>query len=258
MSLEDPFFVVKDEVTKALNRTRSLHQRWKDLQCQEVVFSSKEEYHRTSTELRNSIRSIEWDLEDLEDTIAIVEKNPGRFRLDANEVLQRRLFIQSTRDEIADVKEKVHMRGRDSDQTVRKPLLENASSPARNPPKSSTAGYTRIPIQNDDDGDEDDTPHALVQQQASLVRQQDEQLVLISGSVGALKNMSREIGSELDQQALMLDEMGNEMESAESKLDSTLKKMAKVLRMSSDRRQWMAIGILSGILIVVIILLFAL
>ncbi len=27
------------------------------------------------------------------------------------------------------------------------PLLENASSPARNPPKSSTAGYTRIPIQ---------------------------------------------------------------------------------------------------------------
>ncbi len=56
--------------------------------------------------------------------------------------------------------------------------------------------------QNDDDGDEDDTPHALVQQQASLVRQQDEQLVLISGSVGALKNMSREIGSELDQQAL--------------------------------------------------------
>ena len=31
----------------------------------------------------------------------------------------------------------------------------------------------------------------------------------------------------------MLDEMGNEMESAESKLDSTLKKMAKVLRMSS-------------------------
>lgn len=63
------FVLPNSEVTKALNRTRSLHQRWKDLQCQEVVFSSKEEYHRTSTELRNSIRSIEWDLEDLEDTI---------------------------------------------------------------------------------------------------------------------------------------------------------------------------------------------
>ncbi len=62
------------------------------------------------------------DVSDL--AAAIVEKNPGRFRLDANEVLQRRLFIQSTRDEIADVKEKVHMRGRDSDQTVRKVPLE--------------------------------------------------------------------------------------------------------------------------------------
>jgi Syntaxin 6, N-terminal len=53
---------------------------------------------------------------------AIVEKNPGRFRLDSNEVIQRRYFIQSTRDEIADIKDKVQiqMRGRDVDHTARK------------------------------------------------------------------------------------------------------------------------------------------
>lgn len=39
-------------------------------------------------------------------------------------------------------------------------------------------------------------------QQASLVKQQEEQLVLISGSVGTLKSMSNRIGSELDEQAL--------------------------------------------------------
>jgi hypothetical protein len=43
---------------------------------------------------------------------------------------------------------------------------------------------------------------SVLQQQASLVKQQDEQLVLISGSVGTLKSMSRRIGSELDEQAL--------------------------------------------------------
>ena len=43
---------------------------------------------------------------------------------------------------------------------------------------------------------------SVLQQQASLVRQQDEQLVLISGSVGTLKSMSRRIGNELDEQAL--------------------------------------------------------
>lgn len=41
-----------------------------------------------------------------------------------------------------------------------------------------------------------------MQKQASLVKHQDEQLVLISNSVGALKSMSRQIGSELDEQAL--------------------------------------------------------
>jgi Syntaxin 6, N-terminal len=56
-----------------LNRTRGLYQRWKELRREEVVFVSNkdENLQRITTELRNSIRSIEWDLEDLEDTIGI-------------------------------------------------------------------------------------------------------------------------------------------------------------------------------------------
>ena len=53
-----------------------------------------------------------------------------------------------------------------------------------------------------EDGDEDRQVKSVLQQQASLVKQQDEQLVLISGSVGTLKSMSRRIGNELDEQAL--------------------------------------------------------
>lgn len=53
-----------------------------------------------------------------------------------------------------------------------------------------------------EDGDDDRQMKSVLQQQASLVKQQDEQLVLISGSVGTLKSMSRRIGSELDEQAL--------------------------------------------------------
>ncbi|EFX69800.1 hypothetical protein DAPPUDRAFT_113324 [Daphnia pulex] len=258
MSLEDPFFVVKDEVTKALNRTRGLYQHWQHLRKEGIVFS-KDEVQKTTAELRNSIRSIEWDLEDLEDTIAIVEKNPSRFRLNSAEVVQRRFFVQQTRDEIGNIKEKLQiMRGQDFDQSAKKPLLEN-SSPIRHAPKNSSAGYVRIPIQGDqEDGDDDRKMKSVLQQQASLVKQQDEQLVLISGSVGTLKSMSRRIGSELDEQALILDDMGHEMENTETKMDSTLKKMAKVLRMSNDRRQWIAIGILTGLMVIVIILFYVL
>lgn len=53
----------------------------------------------------------------------------------------------------------------------------------------------------------------------------------------------------------MLDEFGNELDSTDSKLDATMKKMGKVLHLSNnDRRQWLAILSLSILLLVVIIL----
>jgi syntaxin 6 len=51
-----------------------LYRRWLELQ-DDVDAISKEELEWTNTELRNSLRSIEWDLEDLEDTIDILFSN---------------------------------------------------------------------------------------------------------------------------------------------------------------------------------------
>lgn len=59
------------EVFKALNKTRGLYLRWTELQ-DESVCMTKDEVEWTNTELKNSLRSIEWDLEDLEDTIDIL------------------------------------------------------------------------------------------------------------------------------------------------------------------------------------------
>jgi syntaxin 6 len=60
------------EVSKALNKTRGLYRRWLELQEDIVSNITKEELEWTTTELRNALRSIEWDLEDLEDTIDIL------------------------------------------------------------------------------------------------------------------------------------------------------------------------------------------
>ncbi|XP_067630165.1 putative syntaxin 6 isoform X2 [Eurosta solidaginis] len=90
--------------------------------------------------------------------------------------------------------------------------------------------------------------------QQRLMQGQDEQLDMISDSIGTLKTVSRQIGVELDEQAVMLDDFGNEFDTTESKLDTTMKKVAKVLHMNNDKRQWAAIFILSALLIIVIIL----
>ncbi|XP_036147307.1 syntaxin-6 isoform X2 [Monomorium pharaonis] len=222
MTLENPFFVVKDEVCKALNKNRGLYGRWSELQNVTITsptgglsgsataISRTDELDWTTTELRKALRSIEWDLDDLEDTICIVEKNPTKFKIDNKELTVQRSFIEQAREEV-------------------KPLLDN--SPARVPANHGTTKYSKLENEIDSPNRQflSDTMH----QQNTMMRQQDEQLDMIGETVGTLKTVSRQINNELDEQAVMLDEFGNELETTDSKLDATMKKMAKVLHMSN-------------------------
>ncbi|CAH1179110.1 unnamed protein product [Phaedon cochleariae] len=252
MTLEDPFFVVKDEVFKALNKTRGLYLRWTELQDDSVSIT-KDEIEWTNTELKNSLRSIEWDLEDLEDTIDIVEKNPSKFKIDNKEITTRKHFIDTTKNEVKLMKEKINM-NRNRDRIARQPLLE--SSPARVTNSHNTTKYSKL--ENDLDSPQRQFLNETLNQQQYLSRQQEDHLEAISDSLGSLKIVSRHIGVELDEQAGMLDEFGTELENTDSKLDSTMKKVAKVLRMSNEGRQWTVIIILVLLLIIVISLFFIL
>ncbi|XP_060519681.1 syntaxin-6 isoform X2 [Cylas formicarius] len=227
MTLEDPFFVVKDEVFRALKKTRGLYRRWIDFQ-KESDLVTKEELEWTNTELKNSLRSIEWDLEDLEDTIDIVEKNPTKFKIDNKELTKRRHFIDSTKNEVQSMKDRINMnKHRERDLMSRQPLLNG--SPIRIGNMHSSAKYSKL------ENEIESPQHQFIhRQQIQEIQNQDEQLEAISDSLGSLKTVSRHIGIELDEQAGMLDEFGTELENTESKLDTTMKKVAKVLRISND------------------------
>uniref|UniRef100_A0A8D2DDV7 Syntaxin 10 n=1 Tax=Sciurus vulgaris TaxID=55149 RepID=A0A8D2DDV7_SCIVU len=200
MSLEDPFFVVRGEVQKAVNTARGLHQRWCEL-LQDGAAVGREELDWTTNELRNGLRSIEWDLEDLEETIGIVEANPGK------------PAAQKSHSDLLDASV-----------------------------VSATSRY-------------------IEQQQATqqlIMDQQDQQLEMVSGSIRVLKHMSSRVGEELDEQGIMLDAFAHEMDHTQSRMDRVLRKMAKVSHMTSDRRQWCAIAVLLGVLLLVLTLLFSL
>ncbi|XP_056614249.1 syntaxin-6 [Triplophysa dalaica] len=282
MSMEDPFFVVKGEVQKAVNNAQGLHQRWMEL-LQDAGGASKEEVDWTTNELRNSLRSIEWDLEDLDETInilsvlmcenqyldfvyvvfdirialtwdaSIVESNPKKFNLDAMELAKRKAFITSTRQTVKNLKD--HMTSPTgisvSERKNRQTLMGDSGS--RGPIwQPSGDKYTRL------DNELQSANSQFIEdqqtQQQLIAERQDEQLELVSGTIGILKNMSERVGQELDEQAVMLDDFSHDMDNTQSRLDSVMKKLAKVSHMTSDRRQWCAIGILLAILFVVIIL----
>lgn len=168
----------------------------------------------------------------LNNTLRIVEKNPTKFKIDNKELSSRRNFIDETREEVKKMKDKMNInRTRDRDRTARQPLLDTHNSPPRIPTSHGTTKYSKLENELDSPNRQflDDT----LAQQSRMFRDQDEQLEIISDSVGTLKTVSRQIGNELDEQAVMLDDFGNELENMDSKLDSTMKKMAKVLRLSN-------------------------
>ncbi len=90
----------------------------------------------------------------------------------------------------------------------------------------TSSGYSRVPTAD---------IHQQQQLQETLLHEQDRQLEIMSESVGNIGEMSHQIGTELDEQAVMLDEFGAEIENAESKLDASMRKMAKVLHMSNGK-----------------------
>lgn len=255
MSMEDPFFVVKGEVQKAVNAAQSLHQRWSQL-LQEGAGASKEEVDWTTNELRNSLRSIEWDLEDLEETISIVESNPKKFNLDSAELIKRKSFISSTRQAVQEMKEQMSSPAAASTDKKNKQALlgeRGARGPIWQPGPDK---YTRLDQQLQTANSQFIEEQQV--QQHLIAEKQDEQLELVSGTIGVLKNMSERIGMELDEQSVMLDDFGHEMDNTQSRLDNVMKKLAKVSHMTSDRRQWCAIGVLLAILFVIIVLFFIL
>ncbi|VFV39475.1 syntaxin-10-like [Lynx pardinus] len=246
MSLEDPFFVVRGEVQKAVNTARGLYQRWCEL-LQEDAAVGREELDWTTNELRNGLRSIEWDLEDLEETIGIVEANPGKFKLPAGDLQERKVFVERMREAVQD-----HMVSPAAIAFMERNKREMLTGkPAAPKPSSDLLDASMAAA----------TSRYIEEQQATqqlIMDQQNQQLEMVSGSIRVLKHMSGRVGEELDEQGVMLDAFAHEMDHTQSRMDGVLRKMAKVSHMTNDRRQWCAIVVLLGVLLLVLILLFSL
>lgn len=240
--MEDPFFVVRQEVQKALNVIDDLHNRWQQLINNSDSFG-KEEYTWVCNEIRNNIKSIEWDLEDLTETVSIVELNPSKFDLSSNDIAERKAFIKGTQSKITLIKADINKPEINTkiEKENRKSLIPN-----------KTKKYERL--DNEIINSNQSFIAEQFEQQQILVSQQDSQLEHVSHSVGVLKSMGRQIGDELDDQAIILDELGHDIEQTNSKLQTVLLRVEKMLRLSDDKKQtYVLIGLIVTLIIVVIL-----
>ena len=90
-----------------MNIVNDLHGKWNSL-LNNPATVGREEYNMTTSELRNSVRSIEWDLEDLEETIQIVEGNQRKFNLSVEEIESRKTFVRQTKQNLDEIKASIN------------------------------------------------------------------------------------------------------------------------------------------------------
>jgi t-SNARE complex subunit (syntaxin) len=88
-------------------------------------------------------------------------------------------------------------------------------------------------------------------------RQQDDDLDHLGQHVIRIGQMGRQIGEELGQQNVMIDELDGEVDGASNRLAAAQKKMTHVLKKAGLRGQLSIIGILIVLLIILLLVAFS-
>lgn len=198
-----------------------MYERWNDLQSDSSGVT-KEEVDWTTTELRNGLRSIEWDLEDLEETVGIVEGNPRKFKLDDAEIGSRRRFITETRDEVALMRDHVADSAKSSSSTQSKrntvaSLMNSGLNSVVAAAATGNNGSTKYSkLSNESDSPSHNvmmTPQTtelmaernvdIGQHRSLLLRDNDrDEFNRMEQNLGTLKNMSNSIGRETEEHSV--------------------------------------------------------
>eukprot|EP00127_Corallochytrium_limacisporum_P004710 Clim_evm64s172 gene=Clim_evmTU64s172 len=249
--MEDPFFVVKKNVEDALQQSRQQYQRWQHL-FNAPTAGTYEEFEWTTNDLKNNLRSIEWDVDDLEETIAAVEKNPLKFNVSPHEVAERKAFVQDTRREISRISAALTSTKAKNkhEQTGRSALMGTLNQSNGGGGSRANGKYKRL--EEELERDNDRYMNDQFTEQQMMYREQDQQLTHIGQSLGRMKVMGAEMGTELDHQAVLMDDLGDDIEVADSRLKTLAKRVDKLLMNQDDKKQTCTIIVLIVVLIVLI------
>lgn len=237
MSSQDPFLEVQSDVQSLLTQTRTIYSsylRIRTLSSTRTPGKPSQELLQSRSELLSNLASLTSDLSDLLDSIRAIESDPYKFGLDVAEVSRRRTFVQDVTNEVES------MRGQLQD--------VGTSNTALPDPDSFHHG------DHDEDYDEDSYEANEYATQQTMMREQDEQLDDVYRTVGNLRSQAEDMGRELEEQGVMLDEVDTLADRVGGKLAAGTKKIGEVIRRNEDRWSGCCIGVLIVVLVVLLIL----
>ncbi|WWC87211.1 uncharacterized protein L201_002098 [Kwoniella dendrophila CBS 6074] len=246
----DPYFDVKREIESTLSTLPNL------LSSYSSSNQSSSEHYELQEELQNTLQILESDLEDLEESVRVVEEMGDKWGISNIEVSSRKKFLSKVKKEISSLKNKILpisslQKGKGKQKQKQKSQDFQNGRYKDNP-------YDEIDLERGgNDDNEDDLEEAKrweAEQQQLYVKRQDDTLGVISGTLHNLASQAGLIGSEVAEQSEMLDDLGNRVDSTGSKLRKVSKTMQDFIRRNEETKSGWCIGILIVILMILLLL----
>ncbi|PWY79716.1 SNARE domain protein [Aspergillus heteromorphus CBS 117.55] len=210
------------------------------------------ELQQARSELETTLTDLTADLDDLVESVRAIEQDPYRFGLELEEVQRRRSLVNDVGAEV---------------EKMRLELLRAVNNSTTN---TNTNGHGNGGLPNPADFDDDhdgllspdaggDYYAAMEQQrQMELMHEQDEQLDGVFRTVGNLRQQADDMGRELEEQAVIIDEVDTLAERVGGKLQSGMSKLKYIIRKNEDTMSSFCIAVLIFVLVLLLILLIVL
>lgn len=249
--MTDPFFVVRDEVAETVRVSTALFEKWQEILDRSDFNENELEW--TASEINRNLKSVDWDVQDLEESINAVANHPTKFSIDATELANRRRFVQDTKDTIQRIRTALS-----SPETAarieslkKKQLLnrEKASSNKRTPSK---VAYERFEEEERRRSTENFIENRYDQQQRVLA-QQDQDLEQLGASVRTVREVATVINEELKNQNDLLSDVEEEMGKTHALIRMAQRHIDTIIKRSNDK---FLVVIIVGLLVALAVLLF--
>ncbi|KIK38863.1 hypothetical protein CY34DRAFT_808940, partial [Suillus luteus UH-Slu-Lm8-n1] len=243
----DPYHEVQREIQSSLKSAATLRSSF--LRIRSLARDGSEELVLARNELKAMLTALYTDLEDLEESVKMVEDTgPRYFGLDDAEVSERRKYVGHVRREIEGMRADVEGRNLPSGgKSPSTPLQPQSSLPS-----GSRSPLPSVPGSQSGEPDDEQAKWAHEEQQL-LLQEQDRAMDSISGTLNTLAHQAGLMGHEIGEHVEMLDDLEANVDRTDSKLSNAMRRMKKFVRDTEETKSGWCITILIIVLIVLLL-----
>lgn len=243
----DPYHEVQRDLQSSLQSASTLRSSF--LRIRSLARDGSEELVLARNDLKAMLAALYTDLEDLEESVKMVEDTgPRYFGLDDAEVSERRKYVGHVRRQIEGMRADVEGRNLSSGgKSPSTPLQPQSSLPS-----GSRSPLHSVPGLQSGEPDDEQAKWAHEEQQL-LLQEQDRAMDSISGTLNTLAQQAGLMGHEIGEHVEMLDDLEANVDRTDSKLSNAMRRMKKFVRDTEETKSGWCITILIIVLIVLLL-----